>query len=38
MRSELTLDLGHRSIRIEYAWVGDTANTMTDGPVMVFLH
>ena len=38
MRSELTLDLGHRRINIECAWVGDTANTLTDAPVMVFLH
>ncbi len=38
MRSELTLDLEDRRVSIEYAWVGEPANTMTDMPVMVFLH
>lgn len=38
MRSELTLDLEHRRINIEYAWVGEPANTTTNMPVMVFLH
>lgn len=36
MRSELTLDLRHRRINIEYAWIGEPA--MSDKPVMVFLH
>lgn len=38
MRSELTLDLEHRRINIEYAWVGEPASTTTNMPVMVFLH